>query len=130
MPDDARPLYHAALSWSAASLVTLTETAADLLRAAGVESPARVLAPLLGAGVDTALREGAAALTGPVARGDSGTVRVHLAALAAASPELIPAYVALARLTADRAIQSGRLDPTAAAALLGVLATSAPQAER
>ena len=53
---------------------------------------------------------GDAALTGPVARGDAGTVRAHLDALPA---DVRPAYVAMARLTADRALASGRLDADA-----------------
>lgn len=118
-----RPLYHAALSAGGNHLVTLVTEAADLLRAAGVAEPARMLGPLLGASLDNALRSGDAALTGPVARGDAETVAAHLAVLRRAAPAALPAYVALARLTADRALAAGRLDPAAAAALLGVLAT-------
>jgi hypothetical protein len=43
--------------------------------------------------------------------------------LAAAAPEVLASYVAMARLTADRALASGRLDPHAAGALLEVLGT-------
>ena len=60
--------------------------AADLLRAAGVADPARMLAPLLSAALDNALRLGDAGLTGPVARGDADTVASHIAALRDASP--------------------------------------------
>lgn len=123
VPDEARVLYHAALAWSASYVVTLVTTAVDLLTEAGVEGPARVLAPLVGASLDNALRYGDAGLTGPIARGDAGTVAGHLAALRAAAPDVLPAYVALARLTADRALSSGRLDPALAAPLLDVLAT-------
>jgi predicted short-subunit dehydrogenase-like oxidoreductase (DUF2520 family) len=121
--EDMRALYHAALASGANHLVTLVNTAADLLRAAGVEQPARMLGPLLGAALDNALRRGDAALTGPVARGDAGTVANHLDVLARVSPEALTAYVALARVTADRALASGQLDATAASALLDVLAT-------
>jgi hypothetical protein len=55
---------------------------ADLLRAAGVQSPARVLTPLLTAALDNGLRRGDQGLTGPVSRGDVGTVRNHLQTLA------------------------------------------------
>jgi predicted short-subunit dehydrogenase-like oxidoreductase (DUF2520 family) len=126
VPDDVRVLYHAALAWGANYLVTLVTTAADLLRTAGAERPDLVLAPLLGAALDNALRHGDAALTGPVARGDAGTVAAHLEVLRANAPEVVPPYVALARLTADRALRDGRLDPTQAVALLGVLAGRTP----
>jgi predicted short-subunit dehydrogenase-like oxidoreductase (DUF2520 family) len=126
LADELRPLWHAALAHGANHLVTLVASAADLLRVAGVEEPGRVLAPLLGAALDGSLRSGDAVLTGPVARGDAGTVRSHLDVLARVAPEVLPAYVAMARLTADRALASGRLDPHHAGALLEVLGTVAP----
>ncbi|GIE87478.1 Rossmann-like and DUF2520 domain-containing protein [Actinoplanes regularis] len=116
--EDARPVYHAALAHGANHLVTLVNEAADTLRAAGVEQPARVLAPLLTAALDNALRMGDAALTGPVSRGDAGTVAKHLDRL---PDEAVPAYLALARRTADRALTSGRLRPQDAEDLLRVL---------
>jgi predicted short-subunit dehydrogenase-like oxidoreductase (DUF2520 family) len=116
--EDARPLYHAALAHGANHLVTLVNEAADLLRAAGVDRPERVLSPLLHAALDNALRLGDAALTGPVSRGDAGTVRKHLDRMPS---EAIPAYLALARRTADRAIAAGRLRPQDAALLMDVL---------
>jgi len=120
--EDARPLYHAALAHGANHLVTLVNEAADLLRAAGVQRPAAVLEPLLRAALDNALRLGDAALTGPVSRGDAGTVGKHLDRIA---PEFVPAYLALARRTADRAIAAGRLRPADAIRLLDVLAEAA-----
>jgi predicted short-subunit dehydrogenase-like oxidoreductase (DUF2520 family) len=122
VPEEARPVYHAALAWGSNYLVTLATSAAELLTAAGVEHPARLLAPLLGASLDNALRRGDSALTGPVSRGDARTVEVHLAALRRCAPELVPSYVALARLTAERAIQAGLLKPENAEGLLEVLA--------
>jgi predicted short-subunit dehydrogenase-like oxidoreductase (DUF2520 family) len=123
VPEEARPLYHAALVTGANHLVTLVNESLDLLRGAGVDNPTRVLAPLLEAALDNALRLGDAALTGPVSRGDAGTVAGHLATLARHAPDSVPAYVAMARRTADRALASGRLDPQRAEALLDVLAS-------
>jgi predicted short-subunit dehydrogenase-like oxidoreductase (DUF2520 family) len=116
--EDARPLYHAGLAHGANHLVTLVNEAADLLRAAGVAEPDRVLGPLLRAALDNALRLGDAALTGPVSRGDAGTVAKHLERLPAAA---VPGYLALARRTADRAVAAGRLRPAEAALLSDVL---------
>ena len=121
LTEQQRPLWHAALAHGANHLTTLVSSAADLLRAAGVAEPGPVLGPLLGSALDGALSRGDAALTGPVARGDAGTVAAHLEALAAVAPEVLPSYVAMARLTADRALASGRLDPERAGALLAVL---------
>jgi predicted short-subunit dehydrogenase-like oxidoreductase (DUF2520 family) len=117
-----RGLYHAALASAANHLITLVVQAAELLGAAGVGDPSRMLAPLLSAALDNALRLGDAGLTGPVARADADTVASHLQALHEASPEALRAYVALARLTADRALAAGILPAPAAQRLLDVLA--------
>jgi predicted short-subunit dehydrogenase-like oxidoreductase (DUF2520 family) len=117
--EEARPLYHAALAVGANHLVTLVAQSADMLTQAGVDQPSRMLGPLLGAALDNALRRGDLALTGPVARGDAGTVRAHLATLD--TPESIAAYVAMSRLTAVRALASGVLSAEGAEALLDVL---------
>lgn len=125
VPEEMRPLYHAALAHSANHLVTLVAQSLDLLRAAGIEPADRVLAPLLSAALDNALRSGDAALTGPVARGDAGTVAAHLAAIGAAqSPagDVLATYRAMARATAERALASGRLAAVDAEALLAALA--------
>jgi len=120
-----RDLYHAALASAANHLVTLEVQAADLLRDAGVADPARMLGPLLSAALDNALRLGDAALTGPVVRGDAETVASHIEALAAAAPQTLPAYLALARLTADRALAAGTLKAPDAQRLLDVLSGAA-----
>ena len=119
--EENRALYHAALAFAANHLVTLVAEAASLLRDAGAENPNRMLGPLLGAALDNALRFGDAGLTGPVARGDDGTVAAHVAAIAAAEPAALPAYLALARLTADRALAAGMLSASDAERLLDVL---------
>jgi predicted short-subunit dehydrogenase-like oxidoreductase (DUF2520 family) len=120
--EGSRALYHAALAHGANHLTTLVAQTLDLLSAAGVEQPARLVAPLLSAALDNALRYGDQALTGPVSRGDAGTVAAHVRELAAVSPEAVTAYVALARVTADRALAAGTLTQDGAAALLEVLA--------
>ena len=123
--EEFRDLYHAAIAGGANHLITLVAQAMDLLRTAGVAEPARLLAPLLSASLDNALRFGDAGLTGPVARGDAATVAAHVAALEAAagtaSAAAVAAYVAMARLTADRALAAGILSPADAERLLDVL---------
>jgi predicted short-subunit dehydrogenase-like oxidoreductase (DUF2520 family) len=119
-----RDLYHAALAGAANHLVTLVAQAQDLLARAGVAQPARMLGPLLSAALDNALRLGDAALTGPVARGDADTVAGHVAALRLQAPEALPAYLALARLTATRALANGTLTAPEVERLLAVLAES------
>ncbi|MEU7282980.1 DUF2520 domain-containing protein [Streptomyces sp. NPDC045431] len=118
----ARPLYHAALALGANHLVTLVAQSMELLRKAGVGAPDRMLGPLLGAALDNALRSGDAALTGPVARGDAGTVAAHISELRAHAPAAVAGYLAMARTTADRALAAGLLKPELAEDLLDVLA--------
>ena len=123
VPEAARSMYHAAIVFGANYLMTVVLQSLDLLRAAGIAEPQRLMAPLLSASLDNALRHGDAALTGPVARGDAQTVADHLSRLSDQSPVVTDAYRALARLTADRALAAGLIDPSAAQELLGVLAT-------
>lgn len=113
LEDESRPLYHAALVHGSNHVVTLVTQAAALLSAAGVEEPGRVLLPLVHASVDGALMDAAGAvstLTGPVVRGDAGTVATHVAALAH-RPEALHAYRAMALATADLALAGGRIGP-------------------
>lgn len=121
VPENARSLYHAALTVAANHLVTLVNDALGLLSGAGVAEPGRLLAPLLSAALDNVLRLGDAALTGPVSRGDVATVAAHLRTLADTAPAALPSYVAMARRTAERAHDSGRLDDERFAAVLDTL---------
>ena len=90
VPEDKRTLYHAGLAHGANHLVTLVTQAMELLGAAGAEDPAATLRPLLNAALDNALAQGDAALTGPIVRGDVGTIRGHLAEIAATAPHTLP----------------------------------------
>lgn len=130
VPEGSRALYHAALANGSNHLVTLVAQSMDLLAAADIEQPARLLGPLLSASLDNALREGDNALTGPVARGDAGSVAAHIDAIGAVSGEARRAYVAMARLTADRALANGMLKPAAAEQLLDVLAADRRRDQR
>ncbi|MFC8598213.1 Rossmann-like and DUF2520 domain-containing protein [Isoptericola sp. NPDC057191] len=139
--EEARGLYHAALAHGANHLVVLVAQAAQALEAAGVEQPGRALAPLLSAALDGATRaadvrdgEGPgaiSALTGPVSRGDVGTVRTHLDVLRSLAARTgavdVPAsYTELARGATSRALAAHRIDDRAARTLLDALAPPAP----
>jgi predicted short-subunit dehydrogenase-like oxidoreductase (DUF2520 family) len=101
-----RPLWHAGLAHGANHLVTLVASAAAVVRAAGVSDPAAAIGPLLHAALDNALADAAAgassAVTGPVSRGDAGTVAAHLHALAEYAPAERSLYLELARASAAR----------------------------
>jgi predicted short-subunit dehydrogenase-like oxidoreductase (DUF2520 family) len=97
-------------------LVTLVNDSRDVLAAAGVENPTRLLAPLLSASLDNALRLADDALTGPVSRGDRSTLEAHLHALHGTA--YLQPYLAMALRTMQRAHAAGRLSAGQCADLL------------
>lgn len=105
--EEHRTLYHAALSHAANHLVTLIAGASAALRAAGVSDPGALLTPLVQASLDNSLIGGFSALSGPLLRGDADTVRGHIAALASACPDVLPAYQAMALATLDEFERQG-----------------------
>ena len=130
VPEDKRTLYHAGLAHGANHLVTLVTQAMELLGAAGADDPAATLRPLLNAALDNALAHGDAALTGPIVRGDVGTIRGHLAEIAATAPHTLPSYVAMARATLDRVVTDGRVLPIRANRIRQVLDDAAARRRR
>ena len=124
--DDARVTYHAALTLASNAVGAAVVAARRLLLAARVEDPEAFLGPLAHASVDNAATTGAAALTGPIVRGDIGTVAAHLDRLAADLPELLPAYRALAQAILEPVRPS--LGPAVVAALDDLLAGGDPGA--
>jgi predicted short-subunit dehydrogenase-like oxidoreductase (DUF2520 family) len=117
VPEESRAIYHTAMVMGSNYLNVLVNEAASLLAQSGMESPQRLLAPLLSASLDNALRLGDKGLTGPVARGDCEVIRKHLDALQD-RPSSQSAYRALARLATDRALAAGLLSVDQAADLL------------
>jgi predicted short-subunit dehydrogenase-like oxidoreductase (DUF2520 family) len=91
--DAERPLYHAGAVVASNFLVTLHETAARLVRAAG--APPAALVPLMRRVIENDFE-----LTGPIQRGDWDTVEAHLAVIREQRPDLEPVYRTLADATA------------------------------
>lgn len=78
---DDRVSYHAAAAFASNFVLTVLDTAEQLATQAGIDNPRALLAPLTRQTVDNWQRDGAAAaLTGPIARGDDATVAKHRAA--------------------------------------------------
>ena len=110
-----KALYHAACALASNALVALEWTAAELLEEAGVEgkAAAATLLPLVQGTLQNVKSLGLEdALTGPVARGDIGTVRKHLEALEG-QPEARDVYAVLGkrilRLASKRGLPAGRV---------------------
>jgi predicted short-subunit dehydrogenase-like oxidoreductase (DUF2520 family) len=83
LPPGAKPAYHAGAVIASNYVVVLAAAAERLAREAGVDpaDAAQLYLPLLRGTIDNLSLGAAAALTGPVRRGDAATVRAHLAAL-------------------------------------------------
>jgi predicted short-subunit dehydrogenase-like oxidoreductase (DUF2520 family) len=94
LPDEERPIYHAAATVAASFLVTLHETASELMTAAG--APPEALEPLMRRTIENGF-----APTGPHVRGDRETVERHLAEIKERRPHLEPLYRALSDATAE-----------------------------
>jgi len=106
-------LYHAAAVFACNYLVTLVKLAVDLWQNFGVSSKeaTRALLPLLKGTVNNIGNIGLpGCLTGPVARGDMGTIQRHLGALESRNPSLLPMYSELALHTIPIALAKGKID--------------------
>jgi predicted short-subunit dehydrogenase-like oxidoreductase (DUF2520 family) len=123
LPDGRKPLYHAAAVF-ASNYLAVTQRVAELLfTLAGLEEPVPMFEPLARSTLDNVFAHGPAqALTGPAARGDAGTIRRNLEALAAEAPHSIAAYVELARAAVHLAAADGRLEEGAVERVEEVLA--------
>lgn len=108
--------YHAAAVMASNYQVALMDAALELMEGAGVDRAAALeaLAPLARQANANILSLGTdAALTGPIRRGDLGTVLRHMRALRTAPAQIRNLYVAAARQTLKVAERSG-LSPAVA----------------
>lgn len=120
-----KALYHAAAAVASNFLVTLMDFAVTLLSKTGVsrETALEALLPLIKGTVGNLESVGLPdALTGPIARGDLGTIRRHLRALQLLPSELGKLYRHLARKTIEVARRKGTLDQAGGEDLLDLLA--------
>ncbi len=92
LADEERPLYHAGAVVASNYLVTLQRAASELFLAAG--APPEALRPLMVRTIENEFE-----LTGPVARGDWGTVERHVHAIRERRPQLEGMYRVLADAT-------------------------------
>jgi predicted short-subunit dehydrogenase-like oxidoreductase (DUF2520 family) len=108
-----RAIYHAAAVIACNYLVTLVKMATDLWQTFGVprERATEALLPLIRGTVHNVETLGIPrCLTGPIARGDSGTIKKHLKALEKASPDMLSSYRELGLKTIPIALAKGKID--------------------
>lgn len=122
---DRKALYHAAAVMAGNHAIAMLAIAADLWERATSDRQGAVdaLGPLTRQSVENALQAGPeVALTGPVVRGDLGTLQRHLDALSRHADHLLPMYASVVAETVHLAMKSGRLSTERAVEMLDLLA--------
>ncbi len=117
--------YHAAAVMACNYLVTLVKLSTDLWQTFDVprEEATRALLPLIKGTLNNIANIGIPnCLTGPIARGDTGTVRKHLNALEKIAPEIVSTYRELGRQTIHIALAKGKIDNSRGKELAKILA--------
>jgi len=121
---DHKTLYHAAAVVAGNYITTLLGVAQEMWDSA-VDSEisfTAALAPLARQSLDNALEFGPdEALTGPVARGDVGTIERQMDALGRVAEHLLPLYGVLAVESVHLAVRSGRLSTDEAVPVLDAI---------
>jgi len=121
---DDKAAYHAAAVIACNYLVTLVKMATDLWQTFGIprEKATRSLLPLIRGTVHNIETIGIPrCLTGPIARGDSGTIKKHLEALEKVSPDMLTTYKELGLRTIPIALAKGRINEQQAEELKTIL---------
>jgi predicted short-subunit dehydrogenase-like oxidoreductase (DUF2520 family) len=116
----SKAAYHAAAVLAAGGFVALLDAIAELGRVAGLDEAGSlaIYGDLIEGTLGNARALGiAAALTGPITRGDLGTLGAHLDALRAHAPGALALYVAAGRREIDLAEGRGVLAAAAATAM-------------
>ena len=117
LPEGARALYHIGANFSGAFVVALIAETVALWTKLGIteKDALAALLPLLHGSADNVEKLGlAGALGSVVARGDVGTIRKHLDALARSSPGSVDLYRLLSLRTVPLALAKGTLRPETA----------------
>jgi predicted short-subunit dehydrogenase-like oxidoreductase (DUF2520 family) len=123
----SKSAYHAAAVLAAGGFVALLDAIAELGRVAGLDESGSlaIYGPLIEGTLGNARALGIrASLTGPMTRGDIGTLRSHLDALRVHAPGVLELYVAAARREIDLAEARGALAPDDAMKMRLVLTTA------
>ncbi|MEM0962882.1 MAG: DUF2520 domain-containing protein [Bacteroidota bacterium] len=121
---EAKARVHLAAAMASNLLVTLLGMVQEVLASVDIDraEAMQVLGPLIqGTLENVAASSPEEALTGPVARGDLGTLRQHGLDLRKHLPAFVPAYAALSVETVRLAVRSGVLDPDRAEAVLRLM---------
>ena len=123
----SKAAYHAAAVLAAGGFVALLDAIAELGRVAGLDEAGSlaIYGPLIEGTLGNARALGIrAALTGPMTRGDVGTLQAHLETLRAHAPGVLDLYVAAAVREVALAESRGALAPEDATKMREVLGSA------
>ncbi|MPZ91580.1 MAG: DUF2520 domain-containing protein [Actinobacteria bacterium] len=122
VPEEARPVWHAAAASTSNGIAALLAAGEAMLAAIGIDEPHRVLGPLAAGTVANASERGAAeSLTGPVVRSETTSIARHLDALTDASPQLAEDYARISGVIVDAAMRAHRIEKDKAEKMLELL---------
>jgi predicted short-subunit dehydrogenase-like oxidoreductase (DUF2520 family) len=120
-----KPLYHASVCIACNYMYTITNIATDLWKHFNISQADATAAcmPILKGTLNNIENVGfPGCLTGPIARGDVGTIKKHLVALEESEPSLVPLYRALGLETIPIGVAKGTLSEEKAEELRRLLA--------
>lgn len=123
-----RALYHAAACIVSNYFVSLMYMAEEIYRILGLDAKEarRAFWPLLMGTLHNIEQKGSVpSLTGPIARGDLGTLEKHLEAIRDQMPSLLSVYGELGKITADVALKKNSLSAEQVAAIKSLLSKGA-----
>jgi predicted short-subunit dehydrogenase-like oxidoreductase (DUF2520 family) len=114
VPETIKSLYHVAACMASNYLTTLIHMVEETYLSLGMsrDESIRAFWPLVvGTLKNVEMRGSIEALTGPISRGDSGTIEGHIRVLREKLPAYLPAYCTMGLMTVDLAVKKGTLLP-------------------
>jgi predicted short-subunit dehydrogenase-like oxidoreductase (DUF2520 family) len=124
--EEDKALYHASICIACNYFYTLVHLATDMWKHFGMSQADAVAAcmPILTGTLNNIEHVGfPGCLTGPIARGDVGTIRKHIAALEETEPSMVPLYKSLGLATIPIGLAKGTLSQEKAAELTRLLSS-------
>jgi predicted short-subunit dehydrogenase-like oxidoreductase (DUF2520 family) len=124
VPEVIKPLYHAAACMASNYLTTLIHAVEEIYLSLGLsrDEAIRAFWPLVSGTLKNIETKGSVqALTGPISRGDAGTIERHIRVFRETLPDYLPVYCTLGLLTVELAMKRNALSQEAADIIKNIL---------
>jgi len=122
--NNQKPLYHAAACFASNYLVSLMNIVESIYQSIGIQGKdsKKAYLPLVYGSLKNIEKSGTVfSLTGPIARGDCGTIEKHLSAIHKKLPQYASLYSTLGLVTVEIARQKGTLNAGQAKKIISLL---------